>query len=160
MYYGTNQPLESTPSVDKISLATLEYSETADKGHSERGKTSQQRTSRNYSCIRTCTLYTSERGQPLYKDKTAGPEGVLVPLYFSFGEVCTCLKYSGSSAGISVTWLARTMTKEVGVAGGEGVAGGGDVVVGSEVGEEEGGVVTGTTTGVRAHRRRRQRERS
>ena len=29
------------------------YSETSDKGHSERGQTSQQRTSRKYSCIHT-----------------------------------------------------------------------------------------------------------
>ena len=55
------------------------YSETSDKGQSKRGQTSQQRTSRKYSCI--CILY---RISPLKednlstKDKMAGPESVLI----------------------------------------------------------------------------------
>ena len=46
------------------------YSETSDKGHSERGQTSQHRANQKY------TLY---RKSPLKEDlKTAGPEGVLI----------------------------------------------------------------------------------
>ena len=59
--------------------STYVYSENSDKGHSERGQTSQQRTSQKYSYV-----YTLYRKSPLKednlstKDKTAGPEGVLV----------------------------------------------------------------------------------
>ena len=61
-----------------------DYSETSDKGHSERGQTSQQRTHQLYSSIHTLYKITSERGQPLYKGQTGGPNGVHyseVPLY-------------------------------------------------------------------------------
>ena len=46
------------------------YSKTSNKGHSERGQTSQQRTRHLYSSIHTLYKITSERGQPLYKGQT------------------------------------------------------------------------------------------
>ena len=58
-----------------LCMSALLYSETSDKGHSEKGQTSQQRASQKYSCI--CILY---RKSPLKednlsaKDKTAGLE--------------------------------------------------------------------------------------
>ena len=50
-----------------LSLQLEKYSETSDKGHSERGQIFQQRTNRKYSCIHTLYKIISERGQPLYK---------------------------------------------------------------------------------------------
>ena len=59
----------------KISLPhDYNYSGTSDKGHSERGQTSQQRTHNLYSSIHTLYEITSERGQPLYKGQTSGSQ--------------------------------------------------------------------------------------
>ena len=52
----------------------LHYSETSDKGHSERGQTSKQRINQMYCCIQTLYKITSEREQSLYKDKKLGPK--------------------------------------------------------------------------------------
>ncbi len=55
-------------------------SETSDKGHSERGQTSEQRTNQKYSSILyTLHKITSERGQPLYKGENAGSQ--VCPLF-------------------------------------------------------------------------------
>ena len=67
------------------------YSETSDKGYSERGQTSQQRTSHKYSCIHT--LYKNQDNLST-KDKPAGPEGVLIKrgsniLYITICFQCT-----------------------------------------------------------------------
>ncbi len=51
------------------------YSETSDKGHSERGQTSEQRTNQKYPSIYTPYKITSERVQPP-KDKMLGPKCV------------------------------------------------------------------------------------
>ena len=59
--------------------AKTKYSETSDKGHSERGQASQQRTHHLYSSIHTLYKIISERGQPLYKGQTSGSRGQ--PLY-------------------------------------------------------------------------------
>ena len=51
------------------------YSETSDKGHSERGQTPNKGHTKhkhnNYYTL--CTKITFERGQPLYKGQNAGP---------------------------------------------------------------------------------------
>ena len=52
------------------------YSETSDKGHSERGQTSEQRTNQMYRYIQTLYKITSKRGQPLYKGQNAGSQSV------------------------------------------------------------------------------------
>ena len=66
---GTHKELNGTrkPAIKFDSLYTVKHP--IDKGHSERGQTSQQRTHQMYSSIYIHTLYkiTSERGQPLYK---------------------------------------------------------------------------------------------
>ena len=58
----------------ELSIASRVYSETSDKGHSERGQTSQQRTRHLYSSIHTLYRITSGRGQPLYKGQTGGSQ--------------------------------------------------------------------------------------
>ncbi len=55
------------------------YSETSDKGPSERGQTSEQWTNQKYSSIHTLYKITSKRGQPLYKGQNPGSR--MCPLF-------------------------------------------------------------------------------
>ena len=65
-----------------LAVNILYSTETSDKGHSERGQTSQERTSRQYSCIHTLyyrkSLLIEDSLSTCTKDKTAGPKSVLI----------------------------------------------------------------------------------
>ena len=84
------------------------YSETSDKGHSERGQTSQQRTHHLYSSIHTLYKITSERGQPLYKGQMGGPNGVrsTVHVYLQ-----SCVSILGSVLHLLVNWSSYAVNE-------------------------------------------------
>ena len=58
------------------------YSETSNKGHYESGQTSQQRTSQKCTLCRKSPLKEDNLST---KDKTAGPEGVLIKMFYCIG---------------------------------------------------------------------------